>query len=276
MKIKLFESRNDIIKFVIYTSIFFTLLFGTQKVFSPEWYMSFYSAENERKLNTSNSTYDSEKYELWKKIEIKPLLSIIINPTDSKVDDKLMKSIKFNAESRFFKEKVTPLEITLEWLRKEPRWQVVWNKLILSTKMWDLRESVKVFVHELWHIVDLHYLPNMWDYDPSENFYNISWVSYKVKKKDSKLDDFVTWYALTNKYEDFAESFTFYVFHNDDFRMKASKNKIIAKKYEFFSKYIFVDKEFRYTWFNTSPITAYNWDSTKIYVNLKKYLYYIR
>jgi hypothetical protein len=39
---------------------------------------------------------------------------------------------------------------------------------------------------------------------------------------------------MTNKYEDFAESFVYYILFNDDFRQKASLNVILQQKYDFF------------------------------------------
>jgi hypothetical protein len=63
------------------------------------------------------------------------------------------------------------------------------------------------------------------------------------------MTDFLSGYALTNKYEDFAESFTFYVFHNEDFRSRAQKNLMIARKYNFFRKYVFINTEFADTSF---------------------------
>ena len=38
-----------------------------------------------------------------------------------------------------------------------------------------------------------------------------------------EVKDFVSWYAMTNKYEDFAESFTYYILHNKDFLNKTKK-----------------------------------------------------
>jgi len=59
-----------------------------------------------------------------------------------------------------------------------------------------------------------------------------------------KMGDFVSGYALSNKYEDFAESFSFYVFHNDIFRDRALKNVSLQKKYDFFKTYVFDHEEF--------------------------------
>jgi hypothetical protein len=44
---------------------------------------------------------------------------------------------------------------------------------------------------------------------------------------------------MTNKYEDFAESFTYYILHNDDFALKAEKSDILKKKYNFFNIFLF-------------------------------------
>jgi hypothetical protein len=51
---------------------------------------------------------------------------------------------------------------------------------------------------------------------------------------------------------------------------------MIARKYNFFRKYVFINTEFADTSFWYDQIAYYNWDTTKIPFNLKKYLYYIR
>jgi hypothetical protein len=51
--------------------------------------------------------------------------------------------------------------------------------------------------------------------------------------------DFVSGYAMTNKYEDFAESLTYYILHNKDFLDKTKTSRILKRKYNFFSFYIF-------------------------------------
>lgn len=263
----------DFLKFLFYTSFFSFLFFFSEKAISPEWQLFLNSADNKEIKNDTSDTV----FSIWKKEENKPSFTIQLNPDNIKIDDIYIKSLKANIESKYLKWKVTPIAITIDKTRKDPRWQVTGNKLIISWYMENnLSEAVKVFVHELWHIVDLHFLSMVWDYDPSENFYNISWLSYNVKKKNAKLTDFVSWYALTNKYEDFAESFSFYVFHNEEFKRRALSNIVISRKYNFFKKYLFIDSEFQNTSFESSKIASYNWDSTKIAINFKKYLYYIR
>lgn len=274
-----FVSKNklDVLKFFVY-SVFFVYLFSVFQVAnSPISQVDYNSAQNSYEYsNETEKDIKQTEFNIWNKNIKKPSITFSFNPDYIKIDKYLMDSLKLNIESKYFKEKIIPINLLIDGTRLDPRWQVVGNKLILSSKISNLKESMKVFVHELWHIIDLRYLSSVWDYDPSENFYNISWLSYQVKKKDAKLDDFVSWYALTNKYEDFAESFCFYIFHNTEFKSRAEKNKNIAKKYFFFSKYIFANNEFQNTYFDNSKILAYNWDTTKIWINLKKYLYYIK
>jgi hypothetical protein len=49
---------------------------------------------------------------------------------------------------------------------------------------------------------------------------------------------------MTNKYEDFAESFVYYVLHNADFQVKAEKSTILQSKFEFIQKNIFDQEAF--------------------------------
>jgi len=46
---------------------------------------------------------------------------------------------------------------------------------------------------------------------------------------------------MTNKYEDFAESFAYFVLHNEDFLSKSAKSEVLRKKYDYFIKYLFRD-----------------------------------
>jgi hypothetical protein len=49
---------------------------------------------------------------------------------------------------------------------------------------------------------------------------------------------------MTNKYEDFAESFTYYILHNSDFLQKTEKSETLKRKYDFFTKNLFKNSEF--------------------------------
>lgn len=153
---------------------------------------------------------------------------------------------------------------------------MVGNKLILSSSISSDSERLKVFVHELGHIIDIFYLKKGIFSDPSDTFYAISWESFQTKKKDQKIHNFVSGYALSNKYEDFAESFAFYIFHNDDFLARANSDPVLRAKYDFFRTQIFSNDEFVGTSFQTAAFSDYFWDTTKIQIDTKKYLYYMR
>ena len=51
-------------------------------------------------------------------------------------------------------------------------------------------------------------------------FSSISWQASDLKKTNAKLEDFVSGYALTNDYEDFAESLTMFVLFNEEFAQR--------------------------------------------------------
>lgn len=112
--------------------------------------------------------------------------------------------------------------------------------------------------------------------DPSTEFYEISWKSQDVKRSDAKKEDFVTGYAATSQYEDFAETFVFYVFHNADFIDLAMKSEPMRQKYLFFRTVVFPRGEFEATDFTIGQREPYSWDSTKIPFSIKKYLFFYR
>jgi hypothetical protein len=101
---------------------------------------------------------------------------------------------------------------------REPRGKIYGQNITLSAHIWKDGEFVKLFVHELAHYVDIYFLlPTRTSQDLSNSFYDISWEKPLVKKSWEWVRSFVSGYAATNQYEDFAESFIFYVFHNEDF-----------------------------------------------------------
>lgn len=145
-----------------------------------------------------------------------------------------------------------------------------WHKLNIS-------EFTSVFIHELSHYLDIYYLTPDFKGDKSDKFYEISWKSEKVLKAWQKTDNFVSGYSMTNRYEDFAESFTFYVLHNKEFYKRAQKNDYLMKKYLFFEKVLFENAFFKHTSFSTNQkYSWYFWDTTKLDINAKKFLNYIK
>ncbi len=285
-------THKDSLKFSFYTLFFFLLFFGYNIASGPYFETTFDSASitNQEVVvtqNTSVAQVISEpssspiiKRSIVQKvgkqeIQVDPL-TIVFNPDYVSIDNALLNRLKEVIYSSYFQSKVTPLNLVLDTQRQEPRGQVVGNKLILSTSIPNDSEQLKVFVHELGHIIDIFYLKKGFFSDPSDIFYNISWESFNTKKKGQKIADFVSGYALSNKYEDFAESFAFYVFHNEDFIARAKVDSILQQKYDFFKFTVFGTDTFIGTSFGVSLLKSYNWDTTKIQIDMKKYLYYIK
>lgn len=201
--------------------------------------------------------------------------TINIKSNTTLVDAKLkmtnLKQILYSASMAFDYAK---LIVVIDWLQREPRGRMKDAKIFLSPYVTRDTEFTKLFVHELAHYIDIYSI--VWSSskeDISGNFYYISWQAPTTKRYNQGTIDFVSGYAATNQYEDFAESFVFYVFHNAVFADRALKSESIRQKYLFFANSIFPGWSFQGTDFTVGKIPSYVWDSTKISFSLQKYLY---
>lgn len=180
--------------------------------------------------------------------------------------------------SDLFEEKIDILKVEFH----EDKYDVRWKMKDRSIKMYDpeaswLSESFSVMVHEFGHFVDLYFLEKEVFTDISDYYYDISWESTKVLKPWMMQRDFVSGYSMTNKYEDFAESFVYFILHNGDFLEKSKKSGILKQKYIFFTKYLFRNKEFIWTDFsNNNEVLEYYRDITKIEFSLKNFLEFLK
>lgn len=159
----------------------------------------------------------------------------------------------------------------VRWKMKNARVKLFWVLLMENP------ELVSVFIHELWHYIDIYSLNNinLSIKDPSYYFYDITWDGAKTIKSSMTMQDFVSWYSMTNKYEDFAESFVYYILHNNDFLEKTKKSNILLEKYNFFWKYLFKNDEFKsIDFWKEEKIKDYYRDITKISINLENFLQY--
>lgn len=118
-------------------------------------------------------------------------------------------------------------------------------------------ERVAVAVHELGHVVDLSglvgsgaetefrdgQLPVLAG-DPSADFYRLSWLTESQSRVSQSRRDFFSGYAMTNSFEDFAESFSSFVLQGRAFRELARESAVLAAKYEFIRTQIFSGQEF--------------------------------
>jgi len=120
-------------------------------------------------------------------------------------------------------------------------------------------EMIAVLVHELGHVIDLGGLHSInggasafkdktktfFKGDPSVDFYSITWKDSHTKKNEIVREDFVSGYAMSNCFEDFAESFLFYRMHGEKFRYLAERSEVMGEKYDFFKEHVFEGKEFQ-------------------------------
>lgn len=134
------------------------------------------------------------------------------------------------------------------------------SKIILHTSsIQSSQELIAVFIHEMGHITDLGSLKGKNGYktafydgktpilndDLSLIFYKISWKNSSTQKKSAKNSDFVSGYAQSDVFEDFAETYLFYKLHGDKFRGILNKSTALKKKYEFMKKHVFNGQEFQ-------------------------------
>lgn len=166
------------------------------------------------------------------------------------------------------------LDISIDTKLIEPRGRMKWRSIILSALVDRDSEFLKLFVHEFAHFVDIYVLVREGKTpDISLDFYNISWQSASIKKAWQKQPNFISWYAATNQYEDFAESLVFYVFHNRVFEERAMRDDIIREKYLFFRNSVFPSGVFVDSDYSLGRVPGYTWDTTKLPISLQKYLY---
>lgn len=114
-------------------------------------------------------------------------------------------------------------------------------------------ELAAVTIHEVGHTVDATLLQGTSQVttafsdgpyslsvdDPSIFFYALSWVSDTVHTDTSSDDDFVSVYAASDPFEDFAESYVAYVLHGESFLAAAGTNPVLQAKYDFLKKIVF-------------------------------------
>jgi len=128
------------------------------------------------------------------------------------------------------------------------------SMIILRAVNMSTEELVGVLIHEMAHNVDYAYLEYetrekvsvfkdgslpLYESDPSLDFYRISWESNENLTKTATNMDFVSGYAMSDPFEDFAETYTYYILHNNDFKVLASSNEALYAKYLFMKNQVF-------------------------------------
>jgi len=99
--------------------------------------------------------------------------------------------------------------------------------------------------------------------DPSVGFYTISWDNSNTKHLGSRSEDFVSGYASWDPFEDFAETFAYFVLQNEAFRDRARENPVLAAKYRWIAFFVFFGQPAiatgEHEWAGEVP-----WDVTKL------------
>ncbi len=133
-----------------------------------------------------------------------------------------------------------------------------------------------LLIHELGHITDLGCLQGtsgtqtvfrdgrdiMLSDDPSVSYYRISWESASKKRSSARVEDFVSGYAFSDIFEDFAEGFAYYLLQREAFAARAKENRAIELKLRWFERYFgsdFTVASSRSPWKEKIP-----WDVTKL------------
>lgn len=138
-------------------------------------------------------------------------------------------------------------------------------------------EITAVFIHEMGHIVDtglfqgtsgkssFHDGPiSIYRDDPSYAFYTLTWFTEDRMKLRMSETDFVSGYASSDVFEDFAETYAYYVLHGPEFRYLAGLNDVLDKKYEFMRKNVFTSSEFFTEEFDLPHRFSRPYDVTKL------------
>ena len=172
--------------------------------------------------------------------------------------------------------------IILDYNEKASRGLGGGNVIVMRNVNMGEKEFGSVLVHETGHTVDYGYLKpknnlipsefkdgdeTLYETDPSLDFYRISWKNEKEHKRGISNLDFVSGYAMTDCFEDFAESYVFYVLHNQTFKKLAENNKALQAKYEFMRDKVFKGESFE-TGESEVRQNSRPWDITLLSYNL--------
>ncbi len=142
-------------------------------------------------------------------------------------------------------------------------------------------EFVALLTHECGHVIHSNMLgtynagessykdgPNTIYLDsPTVAFWNLSWTTDASKKAGIKDIDFVSGYAKSDAFEEFAETFALYVLQRGEFRDRAKTNATIAAKLAWMEQNIPLPENLLGTgtavWDGNVP-----WDATKLPLTL--------
>lgn len=298
------HNKKNIILAVLYTVLFSLLIFVGQGIFFPnteleekyveptwnETYIDLAASEKEKYINLSWDVFKAENtavqdllYETYKERYTQLQKDkVTLRYVPSQLEDKVQYSYSPLVESFVYHDSILThiddMDVLLYKSIGDTRGRMKSKKIHMYGVLERTDEEfLSVLIHEFAHYFDIYSLEKTTFGDTSQKFYDISWQSVTTIKPWLDVSDFVSGYSMTNWYEDFAETYTYYIFHNEDFLIKAQDSKILAQKYIFMKDYVFKDGMFLREDFSLdSEIEPYYWDITKISFDVKKFLQYMK
>ncbi len=272
--------RERIILLFFYTILFSFLIFIAKNYFFW-WKQDYINTIAEEKFIEPIKNEPIIEEEKTQSLNSASIIRYIFVPTMFWAENKVLdykNTLTTFLNSKFIQSKISLLEVVFYKDVWEVRWKMKNKKIRLyGIYNLDIKEFLAVAIHEFSHFYDLYILEKKVLLDVSDIFYDISWETTTVMKESMDEKSFVSWYAMTNKYEDFAESYTYYVLHNSDFYSKSLNSPVLMEKYNFFRKFVFTNEDFITGEFkNNLEIEDYYRDTTKIDFSLEKFLQYLK
>jgi hypothetical protein len=142
------------------------------------------------------------------------------------------------------------------------------------------QELRRVLIHEIGHLVDLGVLKGKKGFpkssfqdgskainitDPSLNFYSLCWETSYLQKNVCNAQDFVSEYAQTDVFEDFAESYLLFTENNESFLRMAEESAILQSKYDFLAQVVFYNEFERTAASKELALKSRVWDLTRVF-----------
>lgn len=100
--------------------------------------------------------------------------------------------------------------------------------------------------------------------DASLSFYRISWTDSAHQRSGTQSEDFVSGYAASDPFEDFAESAIYFVLHADMFTQRAKTNPALAIKLKWLQTFLPVDPVTSNALVGSAWNGSVPWDATKL------------
>jgi len=173
-------------------------------------------------------------------------------------------------------------DLTLNFTTEGKRGMAGAGNLIIKCSVESDMELLAVFIHEMGHIVDGNALTGSGEMptafvdlgktvsadDPSYSYYKYSWVDDDVLRPGASANDFCSTYGMTDPYEDFAECYSYYILHGNEFRLAMGRSPVLAQKYAFLKDYVFFGREYVFdAGFENPSRSPIVYDTTKLSYN---------